>query len=653
MRKFGLLLLFIIILLAISPYLSGMLFKSYYLKLIDSTTHGKAQIVEYNEGWLSSDAKFYIALPGSTSDSKAKNFMPTGITVIQHITHGPYLTNVLTGTKQFAEAVIHSDVHLDTKTEEALIGANATDGIMQVDTVVSFLNNYTSQVGSPVFMVKVPPAGKISWQGISGNSSADFTGNYINHFVSNATLGALIADNNGISFASQPAKLDADFTCNAQFLCAGKENLNIPQVSTTDQQGQTSKITGFSFAMNSDNADGNYSNTIQINLNNIAAADYSVGPASIKISYLNLDANELSNLIEKMKSIHGEYSDMHSRQLAVAAELNASLVKLVTPQTQITELIKVTTPSGNFTSTGKVFWPPNTPLPASSIEMAMKITAQMNMRASVALVDEIIKDMDAKKSAEISAAPSPIVAPAALDYEAALPAFNEFQNEINTLVVQKQISPQIQTIIFTLLKAHTSPTAFNNTINLWLKNRQILLAPAKLVMSDYAIFYAADQKNILTIIFSKPAANLAELKAKINALMQINLISATTGGQLLDLQSQSLAPEIYAIALHKFAMNDLISPELESQLKAQYGVINHDLSLNADVGMSPTVHPVTAAPAVKGPLGTQFDDLVRKGYIVLDKEDYVISIDYRNGVLQISGQPFTGFAGNAASDVHH
>jgi uncharacterized protein YdgA (DUF945 family) len=670
LKRFGLFLLLIIIVVALAPLITGILFKRSYTSFLEANSQGKVQIQQYNLGWLSSDAILYYPISAGAQDPASKIPVPTGVTVNQHIVHGPYLLNPWTGVHDIAQVAIQSVMHLDAKTEAFLLGPS-TEGVMQINTLVSFLNEFTSEIQSPVYNIKLPSAGKISWQGISGTGDSLISGGRIKHVVSTLRLGALDAENNGYTFSMQPITLSVDMDCSSgSSLCTGTQETSLPQMLGVNPDGQSVKISGISFKTSSTLSGNDYGSTIEFGLNNLNTPDYTATSSSLKLAYDNLNATEMSKLLDKLKADQTEYSDMHSRQLAMAADINSGVAKLVTAKTVLTHNLRLNTSAGNIASSGRMYWPPKTPLPTTALEVALESNAELTVRASVSLVTQILKSIDEKNAQEealaMANAPRPAqaspAAAAAADYESSLPEFVAFQTQVNTMATQKLIKPEQQTALIDAAKSRMAPVEFSNLVYGWYKAKQITAPPAKQLEAIYPVFFTADQKKIVDIVFSTPAANLHELRDRINTLVQINGITPTVGNELVDLQQQSLAPEIYAVALHKFVVFNVLSPELETQLKAQYSVINHDLSLNADAGISvgatPGVAPLTApgsvaaaAPVQKGKTELQFEDLIRQGYVTLDGDSYVINVVYKDGALQINGHPYNGLSANSSGAV--
>jgi uncharacterized protein YdgA (DUF945 family) len=638
-KRIFIFLLLLVFLLGLFPLADGIIFKRGYLALIDYNSHGKAQVQDYSMGWLSSTAKIYLPF----SDGKG------GVTLDETIYHGPYLINPLTDEREFKQAAVVTIVHLDPKSESYLLGNNSGNGVLQMTTLVSFTNHFTTQVMSPVFTIKVGSQGKIVFQGVSGTIDATVENNFIKSTSSDLHLGAISGESNGITVSATPSTFHGDVTCpDAASLCSISADSTFPLLQSANAQGGTTKLTGLHFKTDSHNTNNNYSNNIQFNFSSLVTPDYSTGASYLKLSYDHLNAAEIRDLFNNLQQAQDQYTDLSSSQLAAAAALNAALPKILTPQSSFSEDLKITAPSGVLTATGKLFWPAEAATATSSAELMMAANAQVTARASVALVNDVIKKMDEKKAAEDEAAALAMPAKPAVDTppplitidETKLPAYIEFRKEIDDLTNSKVISPQIQIVVYKMSDTHAPVRDFNNAVDAMLKSNQITFPVATNLRNGYLNFFNEQQKAILEAVFAKPAANLRDVKAQIQSLAQIKVIPDDVANELIDLQQQSLAPEIYNVALAKFVAGNVIPAELETLLKAQYDVINKDLSLNPEALNAPSA--AESAPAAAAPVGeaqAEFDSYVKQGYIRQDLNDYVVDFEYKNGVITLNGVP--------------
>jgi uncharacterized protein YdgA (DUF945 family) len=659
--------------LSLIPFGVGILFKQNYLNLIQKQYEGRLEVQEYHLGWFESTAKLYYKMPAADkSGTMPAGAMPTGVTIDEHIIHGPYAVDPSTNIREFVEGFIVSTVHLDPAAEKFY--NIPSDGLMQAQTSVSFSNTYTSDFHSAVIGVKTPDY-SLSWQGLSGTSKMEISDSMFAHISGDLVAGTLNEQGANNSFSISGAKINVDATCGENRMCVGKHSVQIPAVLAVNHAGEAAKITNVSVMSTSSDTNNNFNNNVKISLGSMSAPSFSLGASSLNLAYANLNATEFTNLLEKVKADRDANSDPTSQRLVLAGDINSGLIKVLTPQSTMTNDLLLSTSNGNLTANMKISFPPNQPMPQSAMELPMKAQVSLNLRVAASLVEAVIKTIDEKNAAinaaKIAAQPeAPIISPST-DFEAGLPAFTQFQIQVNNLVTQKAISPQLQASVYNMVKLHKNVQDFNAFVDNLTRSRQIQPAPASQLKLNYAAFYNIDVKNILNVIFSATTPNLRTLQMKIGALGQINIISQTTANELIDLQNQSLAPEIYRLALHRFVVNNVIPAELETELDANYGYINKDLSLNADSGMGMTAPGAPGAlpsspgmqgmggqlpnqapqaeQAAVGELQSQFDTFVKDGYIVRNGDDFVVSITYSNGVVKVNGLPFTADTMNQIS----
>lgn len=634
-------LIVIVILLGIAPFAMGLIFKSSYLDLLRADQTDKVQIQSYDVGWFTSDAKIHLTLKPNSSDISDDGItVPSGVTLVQHITHGPYLRNPVTGKWTFAKAAIETQVHLDPRTEGRMLGAHADLGVMQINTIVSMLNNYFNQLQSPVITTIMPNNAKLTWQGLTGTISTNISGVDVTHITTDLKIGALTVQGSANSLTIAQSSVQNDIACDADRICTGTQSVFFPEITSTNQKGDNVKLTSLTLNFGGDEKNNNYSNNYEMTVKNIVSADNSAGPANFKFAVNNLNAAEIVNLSTKIRTDQKDVMDIRSRQLMLAGELNSGLAKLFTPDTTVTGDFKLVTPSGNLVATAKMFWPANNPLPLDTQDLAARINIHADIRAAAALVDQFVKMIDDKQNPPVTATAP--VQPAKIDFEAALPSITQFKNQLDVMVKNTQISSDVSTKIAAMQAQQLAPQEMNAYIDSLVTSKQLSATAANTLKTAYGILFMGEQRGMLITIFSVPATNTQTLGDKVDALVKMKIVSQPTGNELIELQNQSLSPEIYSVALHKFVDNKLISTDVESQLKAQYAAINKDLSLDPDAAVgvastAPAAPDALAPPPPVGKMQMQLDALKKRGYLVKDKDDYVMSIVYANGVFKING----------------
>jgi uncharacterized protein YdgA (DUF945 family) len=637
----------IIILAALTPFATGLVFKATYLNVLKASQNDKIEVEQYDNGWLTSDIKIHVKfkpqLPATVAAEISE--LPTGFTVVQHVTHGPYFRNPTDGAWIFAKAAIETQIHLDPQLEAKLLGNRADQGVMQVITLVSFGNNYLSQMQTPVFNMLLTDAAKLSWLGLNGTVSADISGDRVSHVQSDLKIGTLTLKNDANTIIVGASAIQNDITCAENSICTGNQDIILPSITSSNPQSENIKISNFKLAFEGHQSDGKYSNSYQISLKNIVSGENSAGPVDFKLAFNDLNTTEILNLSNRVKEASKNTADPQATQMLLLGELNSEFAKLLTADTAVTANLSVITPTGNLTSSAKLVWPPKTPLPLNTRDIADKMIVRANVRAAVGLVEQFVNAIDEKRKASQPAVATPIPVLPKLDYEPALPNTDEFKNELDAMVQKNLISAEIEEHLLSMQSARLTQKDVYTYLDSLVPSKKLTPMTAYSIKTAYNILYVGQQRAMLINVFSDPATSLPLLADKITMLASMNLISAATAKELIILENQSLAPEIYSVALNKFVVNGLISSDIESQLKAQYAAINKDLALDPDrvagvANWHSTAPTQIAAVPQRGAAQQELDMLVQKGYLSLDKGDYVANIVYENGVLKINGVTF-------------
>jgi uncharacterized protein YdgA (DUF945 family) len=580
---------------AAAPWVDGYYYKGNYTQLLASLAAdnpGQIKVIDYNQGWLSSDATLSIDLNPPNTKKPDPAYV---ITVNQHITHGPIAKDPISGGWKLTEAVLQSQMHIDKKTEAMVIGSSATEGIVQVDTVASFDGHYQNQVRTPLFTVKISDTGKLTWQGMTGLVDVDFTNNKLKHLKSDLALGALAMQDATGNLSVQDMKVQAERNCQQAVLCGGTSEFSMPSV-TGLINNMDMKLVGTSIK-STYGADTNnmYNANLDIQMAKLTMPDYAVGPVSMKFAMNNVNAASLSKLLDISKSAaNSPGEDRQSAALLLLAEYNKELPHLIMANTVINQDTKVNTTYGDFTSAAKFYWPASTPLPASSQDF-IKMNFKVDMRAATTLVNKVVNAIDAKKNgtemgAVADAAPAkveapapvaqavPVTTPVSAPAPVAAPA-----DPINDILAPyvgvgpHKMSPDIITALHTLVKQHLSPGIYNASVNKIIMAQRLpkpqLMMIAQQLQDQYSSTYTDSDTSDTTADAATPV------------------------------------PDVTAVA-----------PKPDAPVVA------------------------AAAPAASGSMTSgeghlkqQLDAMIKQGFVKQDKDDYVVSIVYDGATMQING----------------
>jgi uncharacterized protein YdgA (DUF945 family) len=592
MRRSGyvVVLVFIGALAAAAPGIDGYYYKGSYTALLASLTAdypGKIKVVDYSEGWLSSDATLSIDL----NPPNAKKPDPAHvITVNQHITHGPIAKDPISGGWKLTEAVLQSQMHIDKKTEAMVIGSGATEGIVQVDTLASFDGHYQNQIKTPLFTVKISDTGKLTWQGVTGLIDVNFTNNKLKHLKSDLALGALAMQDATGNLSVQDMTVQAERNCQQAILCDGTSEFSMPSVNGLVNNIDM-KVVGTSIK-STYGADANnvYSANLDMQMAKLTMPDYTVGPVGIKFAMNNVNAASLSKLLEISRSVTDTASeDRQSAGFLLLAEYNRELPHLVMANTVINQDTKIKTTYGDFTSVAKFYWPAHTPLPASSQDF-IKMNFKVDMRAATTLVDKVVSAIDAKKNgtdtapakvaapvpvAVVKAAPAPVPVPVAPPVDHIKVILDPYVG-----VGPHKMSPDIMTALEILGKQHLSPAIYNASVD-------------KMIMIQHL-----------------PRPDLIKIAQQLKDQYAATYTDSDTGDTTVDVAAP--APDVPAV-----------QPDAPVVAAAPVA--------------TPAASDTATSGATDGQLKQQLDAMIKQGFIKQDKDDYVVSIVYDGATMQING----------------
>lgn len=617
--------------LGATPFIEGMLFKQHYLNLVSAINNSKQgltlQVLDYHVGWLNSTANvsIHFDIPHSTQSS------PHSLILIQRIAHGPFLRDPLSGNRIFAEAVIQSQLYLDEKSAKLLFGNGTPSSIMQINTIASFQGHFHNQFQTLSFSITSPRGIKLNWQGLRGTVSMDVIHAYVATLKDDITIGkfSLEDETHAFSVANMAAHHHAN--CDEDSLCSGSGDASITEIAYKAHPHNNLQIANIISNYDGKNINNLYTTSFQITLNNLVTADYTVNLANLKFNIANLNTPAIKKFLNSIKN---------SDNIA-PADISRQLLDILNPQTIVSADTTITTSLGNLTSTAKLFWPENAPLPKNPVELAQKVNFQITIRASRTLIEQVIKWLDVQRTPSKPSQENIISPPPA--FQSSMTAIVQFKTQLAFLLQQKQIPESVSATFLTLQQHNQLPQNFNSYTKHFVDQKMIAPATALRIEKLYAAAFAEQQNNNILLIFTTPAKIQTDLQTKIYTLAQQNIISQTIAQQLIELQNQSVAPEIYSMAITQLVNEGTLSREVGTQLSAQYLSINKDLSVTHgedENGSSNTLEelPPSAAPNGSQPtVKTTFDAWVQQGYISQNNDDYVTSITYQEGILKING----------------
>jgi uncharacterized protein YdgA (DUF945 family) len=603
-----------------APFLDGLYFKQNFYELIQTRSANfgtPIEIIEYNLGWLSSTAKLSISPPNNPE---------VKITVDQIITHGPVITDPDSGEHKFAEATIQSHIHLDKRYELYLTGssANSESGVMGIFTWVSFSHHFKNHFQSAVFNIKVPgpTEGKISWAGISGDIETDFKHNFaLENFKTSLVSAPVYIQNTDHNIQVSPQTIDGEGNCGKFLFCVGHSSLTIPLINLTTAT-VNARINNINYQVESDiDEKDNFSGKLNFALTSFVAQDYSVGPLAFVISVKNVNSVSMHKLMEVMHDAGKSATPSNANALILLGQISAEAPQLIAPQFALMQSTNIASTYGTFLSLFNMSWPAGMPLP-KTVNDLMQATIKFHAAASTSLVDQIIMSADQKTVENVPTDTMP-AAIAAVNTTGKPQSFDEM---LAPLMPHGLTQDEIKNIV-ALSQKNVPSDAFNTYIDGRIAIRKIPAALGPELKKDYV--------TVLNTPFQNVAANAGAYK-QLDVWVRENKITSDTRAALIQLQKQGLSSEIYNASIDDIVSEKRLPTDLGEQLKSQYATTNPESSFG---GGDDTVAATAASTADQGgELRKKFDAEVQQGFIIQNKDTYVVDIDYQHGELKVNGK---------------
>jgi hypothetical protein len=242
----------IVLALCAIPFLDGYFFKqNYYQQIaliqqaldaesINSSEQARIQIDSYNLGWLQSTANLSITIadknPNSSRPFPAVTFRQKSI-----IHHGPLLH--FKNELQLAYASIETSFFLpDFLTP--LISQNE-NGFIQINTLVSLGGSTWTNYYS-ISPKSFNPYG--NWDGLSGTTTVNVSGNKINKLITSMTIGKLsifAASSKIPEITIEKIQADSETTPQSFSFLNGTASVSLPSLSIKWEDGNVFKINSF------------------------------------------------------------------------------------------------------------------------------------------------------------------------------------------------------------------------------------------------------------------------------------------------------------------------------------------------------------------------------------------------------------------------
>lgn len=379
----GVILLLIIAILVAVPWVDGYFFRKNYAAYLAALGMDKIKItlLEYHQGWLSSEAKISIQNNGIFDATPQNAFMPNNIVLEQHIVHGPIIHNPVTKRLEFAEGMIHSIMHLPLEFE-AILGLQPGQGFMDTTLIATFGNQFVNYFKSPVISRTIPSVGTFTWQGLNGKAIATMVGPSLHHGLMEMTIGAFTVQSPQGNLVTKDAYVKYNISRDATGLWNGSYSFSVPQLTFANATENYS-LANLELMDVFNSTNNNYNNDLQLTLGQMILPGYSVSQSNLNISFKNMNATALANLIKASTQMQNlQQSPQQYEQF-----LATYIPPIFTPATVLSYNSNFNTSFGHAVTDGQLQWPTGVKtLP----DLAAHANAKMNLRISMALVNKII-----------------------------------------------------------------------------------------------------------------------------------------------------------------------------------------------------------------------------------------------------------------------
>jgi uncharacterized protein YdgA (DUF945 family) len=401
---------FIVIALALvivtTPFINGYFFKDSYLNLITALNSGhpfQLHVIDYKRSWFSTDTRLELIFtpsPAMNIDADKANKISAilkKLIITQHITHGPFVKYSPDNTWHFSRALINTTLHISKSAEDFLLGSKAANGIMQIQTYVSYDNLYRNTFQIPAIVITNDQKVILSWKGATGTLDAKIANNFITRLKSDFTWGDGNIQDKSENFSSLATTLSLDINCaSPDSLCISNNKFNLPGI-TSSYPGENFKLTDLIVNANESLTNqNNYNNNLVILLNKFESPHFTLSQLSAKIFIKDLNADvltKLKGLYNNAKDAIMQGSDYKSEYVVFLAQVNLALPGMIKPTSSISEEIQMKTSYGDIASDAKLYWPENTPPPKTSADLS-KANLELNIRVATTLVNAWLKKFE-------------------------------------------------------------------------------------------------------------------------------------------------------------------------------------------------------------------------------------------------------------------
>lgn len=354
---------------------SKMIKDQYYnaIAVLNAESNLQIQIVEYQPGYLCSHAQIFIPFnnPFFTHLPPKFNSFLSGILLDQTITHGPWLYDASRKSHLFAPAFIQSNVYV--------VYANQTKlEITQLDTLVTYQNEYFTHINVPQLNIPLPH-GQLSWGGLNGLIFFNIQNDRLKRFRSDINVGLFNLQGDQLQLSIESIKNNTDFKQNPLDHWNGEHDVALPHIMLVDNTGQY-RLDNLDYHSEYHIIENDsYTHLIKGNIAQLATPEITFSPVNFSLNVQNLNAKTLDQLVAVFNMPNYDSN-----------AVNAMTPLLIKQDTILSTQAEINSSLGAFSLHEKAYWPPNTPLPVTIDNVIQQGVAEIDIRISIALLNQLI-----------------------------------------------------------------------------------------------------------------------------------------------------------------------------------------------------------------------------------------------------------------------
>lgn len=381
-------LLIVIIILAVTPGIMGMVFQKKYqhfLTFVNSQKQVKVNLIKYQRGWFHSHALLQIDILNPVLRNQMVTWDLPQLVIGQTIEHGPIIYHM---PPQFLLAAVHNYLKLTPENKQKLLNLGISPHETQFEDLFSFSGRDTRFIQLKHIHLFFPDL-KTSAQaeGLQGHIAVNENNKNIRGKLQ---VNKVIVGDNEDSLLFSNLFFSFDQTQNENALWLGKINFSLPLFSWRDKDNHIFSLSNVEILSKSNEQKGLINGYRNLQVKEIQFDANKLGPLHINISIERIDAKILSDMVHTYKNIisQGELyrSQLENKMVSMLPDLFRADSKLKINN------FDLSTPWGSFQLQGEMSWPVGYELENNNFSNFLRaFNIDLHFRISKMLANDFIK----------------------------------------------------------------------------------------------------------------------------------------------------------------------------------------------------------------------------------------------------------------------